>query len=108
MFSSHRYPQKIRRLRTSIVWAFGLFALLSWQCVQAQGETLTLETWRGDDTSHWINEILPAFNRTHPNIKVRITPTVPTRYDKVLEQKLATGKAGDLITCRPFDQSLDL
>jgi raffinose/stachyose/melibiose transport system substrate-binding protein len=108
MFSSHRSPYQIRRLRMSTVWALGLFALLSLRCVPAQGETLTLETWRGDDTSHWVKEILPAFNRTHPTIKVRIIPTVPTRYDKVLEQKLATGTAGDLITCRPFDQSLNL
>ena len=108
MFSSHRYPQKIRQLWMKVVWALGLFALMSWQCVQAQSETLTLETWRVDDTSHWVSEILPAFNRTHPTVKVSISPTVATRYDKVLEQKLATGKAGDLITCRPFDQSLQL
>lgn len=108
MFSSHTPHHQGHRLRISAIWVLGLLTLLLWRCAQAQGEALKLETWRIDDEARWINQILPAFTSTHPTIKVIISPSVATDYDKVLKQKLAVGKAGDLITCRPFDQSLDL
>jgi len=44
----------------------------------------------------------------HPGIKVQFTPTAPTEYDAALGAKLAANSAGDLITCRPFDKSLEL
>jgi raffinose/stachyose/melibiose transport system substrate-binding protein len=108
MFLSHSTHHQSRRLRMSALWALGLFTLLSWSCVQAQSETLKLETWRIDDEPRWVNQILPAFTSSHPTVKVITSPSVATDYDKALEKKLAIGKAGDLITCRPFDQSLDL
>lgn len=108
MLTSHNSYQQSGRLRASVIWAFALFVLLPWQCAQAQSETLKLETWRVEDEPRWVNQILPAFTRTHPTVKVITSSTSATDYDNVLEQKLATGKAGDLITCRPFDQSLKL
>lgn len=108
MFLSHSTHHQSRRLRMSALWALGLFTLLSWRCVQAQSETLKLETWRIDDEPRWVNQILPAFTSSHPTVKVITSPSVATDYDKALEKKLTIGKAGDLITCRPFDQSLDL
>lgn len=74
----------------------------------AQTKTLTLETWRVDDEARWVNQILPAFTSSHPAIQVRTQPSLPVEYDAVLWKKFANGTAGDLITCRPFDQSLDL
>ncbi len=38
----------------------------------------------------------------------RIAPTAPTEYNAALNAKLDAGSAGDLITCRPFDASLEL
>ena len=76
----------------------------------ATGEkvTLTIESWRNDDLSIWQDIIIPAFNKTYPNIKVTFAPAAPAEYNGALNAKLAGGSAGDLITCRPFDASLAL
>ena len=70
--------------------------------------TLTIESWRNDDLTIWQNKIIPAFEAAHPDIKVVFAPTAPAEYNAVLNSKLAAGSAGDLITCRPFDASLEL
>ena len=69
---------------------------------------LTIESWRNDDIDIWNEKIIPAFNEKHPDIKVVFSPTPPADYNASLNAKLAGGTAGDLITCRPFDASLDL
>lgn len=74
----------------------------------AQTAELTIESWRNDDLSIWQDTILPAFMAEHPDIKVTFSPTAPTQYNAALNAKLEGGTAGDLITCRPFDASLDL
>jgi len=70
--------------------------------------TLTIESWRNDDLAIWRDQIIPAFQATHPDIKVKFTPMAPTEYNAALNSKLDAGTAGDLITCRPFDASLQL
>jgi raffinose/stachyose/melibiose transport system substrate-binding protein len=70
--------------------------------------TLTIESWRNDDLTIWQEKIIPAFEQTHPNISVKFAPTAPTEYNAALNAKLQAGTAGDLITCRPFDASLQL
>jgi raffinose/stachyose/melibiose transport system substrate-binding protein len=70
--------------------------------------TLTIESWRNDDLAIWRDKIIPAFQKKHPDIKVRFTPTAPTEYNAALNSKLDAGTAGDLVTCRPFDASLQL
>ena len=70
--------------------------------------TLTIESWRNDDLTLWQDKIIPAFEASHPDIKVQFTPSAPAEYNAVLNSKLAAGSAGDLITCRPFDASLAL
>ena len=76
----------------------------------ATGEqvTLVIESWRNDDLSIWQDTIIPAFEAKYPNIKVEFSPTAPAEYNGVLNTKLQGGTAGDLITCRPFDASLEL
>ena len=74
----------------------------------ALSQTLTIESWRNDDADVWMTKIIPAFNKTHPNIKVQFKADPPTEYNAALNARLAGGTAGDLITCRPFDTSLDL
>ena len=71
-------------------------------------QTLTIESWRNDDADIWTGTIIPAFNAKYPDIKVEFKPTPPTEYNAALNARLAGGTAGDLITCRPFDASLDL
>ncbi len=70
--------------------------------------TITIDSWRNDDISIWQDTIIPAFEATHPNIKVVFAPSAPAEYNGVLNTKLEGGTAGDLITCRPFDASLSL
>ncbi len=69
---------------------------------------LSIESWRVDDKALWESKIIPAFNAEHPSIKVKFAPTAPTEYNASLNTRLTGGTAGDLITCRPFDVSLDL
>jgi raffinose/stachyose/melibiose transport system substrate-binding protein len=70
--------------------------------------TLTIESWRNDDLTIWQDTIIPAFEAQNPEIKVVFAPTAPAEYNAALNSKLAAGSAGDLITCRPFDASLEL
>ncbi len=74
----------------------------------AEDVTLTIESWRNDDLSIWQEQIIPAFEAANPGIKVVFAPTAPAEYNAALNSKLAAGSAGDLITCRPFDASLEL
>lgn len=74
----------------------------------AQSGSLTIESWRNDDLAIWRDVIIPAFNQHHPDIQVTFSPTAPPEYNAVLNSRLEAGSAGDLITCRPFDPSLEL
>ena len=75
---------------------------------QAQDVTLTIESWRNDDLTIWQDTIIPAFEAQNPGIKVVFAPSAPAEYNAVLNSKLDAGSAGDLVTCRPFDASLEL
>lgn len=87
-------------LASSILGAAGL--------AHAQDTTLTIESWRNDDLTIWQEKIIPAFEANNPGIKVVFSPSAPTEYNAALNAKLDAGSAGDLITCRPFDASLEL
>ncbi|MDX3925108.1 MAG: ABC transporter substrate-binding protein [Shinella sp.] len=95
-----RYALKGLLLATSILGTAGI--------AQAQDVTLTIESWRNDDLSIWQEKIIPAFEAKNPGIKVVFSPSAPTEYNAALNAKLDAGSAGDLITCRPFDASLEL
>jgi len=69
---------------------------------------LVIESWRTDDLAIWQDKIIPAFQAANPDIQITFSPTSPPEYDAVLGAKLEGGTAGDIITCRPFDQSLGL
>ncbi|MDR3375162.1 MAG: ABC transporter substrate-binding protein, partial [Ancalomicrobiaceae bacterium] len=70
--------------------------------------TLVIESWRNDDLPIWQEKIIPAFEKSHPGIKVVFQPSAPTEYNAALNSKLDGGTAGDIIACRPFDASLSL
>jgi raffinose/stachyose/melibiose transport system substrate-binding protein len=84
----------------------GMVALLP--TVVSAGASLNIESWRNDDLEIWSDKIIPAFNKDHPDIKVVFEPSPPADYNASLNAKLAGGTAGDLITCRPFDASLEM
>lgn len=74
----------------------------------ASAGKLTIESWRNDDAAIWKDKIIPAFNAKYPDIQVEFTPTAPKEYNAALNARLEGGTAGDIITCRPFDASLEL
>jgi raffinose/stachyose/melibiose transport system substrate-binding protein len=94
-----------RTLLTGLLTASSLLAIASYASADT---TLTIESWRTDDLSIWQDKIIPAFEKANPGIKVTFSPTAPTEYNAALNAKLDAGSAGDLITCRPFDTSLEL
>lgn len=71
------------------------------------GVSLTIESWRNDDLTIWEDVIIPAFNAHYPDIQVTFAPVGnPAEYNAALQAKLEGGTGGDLLTCRPFDNSL--
>ena len=94
----------IRRSRTFLLF-LAVLALLG--AGFAQQASLTIESWRNDDLGIWQNTIIPAFNAHYPDIQVTFSPTAPAEYNAILNSRLEAGSAGDLITCRPFDLSLE-
>lgn len=99
--------KKVAAKATIFTLALGAVAFTG-SAVVAADKTLTIESWRNDDIDIWTDKIIPAFNQKHPDIKVVFSPTPPADYNASLNAKLSGGTAGDLITCRPFDNSLDL
>ncbi len=69
---------------------------------------LVIETWRVEDAKLWQEQILPSFHARYPDISVKLTPVPSSEYQATVMQRLAEDKAGDLITCRPYDESLQL
>ena len=104
---SHHTTTLLRRAGRLAATA-SLAALAMGFAGSASAQTLTIESWRNDDADVWNSKIIPAFNKQHPNIKVQFKADPPTEYNAALNARLAGGTAGDLITCRPFDASLDL
>ncbi|WP_071799387.1 ABC transporter substrate-binding protein [Natronohydrobacter thiooxidans] len=92
------------RKTLSLTTAFALCAT----GVFAQDVTLTIESWRNDDITIWRNQIIPAFEAAHPGIRLDFQPTAPAQYNSALNSKLDAGTAGDIVTCRAFDASLQL
>lgn len=74
----------------------------------SSSRALTIDSWRFDDAEVWRNVLIPAFQKLHPKVAVTFRPSSPRDYGTDLNQRLQTGGAGDLIFCRPFDQSADL
>ena len=85
-----------------------LLATAAFAAIASAQTVLVLESWRDDDRSVWEERIAPAFEATHPAIRLRFRASAPTDYDAGLKARLAAGTAGDLIACRPFDASLAL
>lgn len=71
-------------------------------------QDLTIESWRKDDQLFWDKVLIPAFQRQHPEIRLRFKPEEPLAYDTKLASRLSTRRAGDLIFCRPFDASVSM
>jgi ABC-type sugar transport system, periplasmic component len=71
-------------------------------------QTLTIESWRNDDADIWTGTIIPAFNAKYPGHQGRVQADAADGIQRRPECAAGRRHAGDLITCRPFDASLDL
>lgn len=69
----------------------------------AEGEVITLNvtSWRTDDAAYW-EEINAAFHEAYPNIEVIFNGVTATEYDSVLQTKLQSGNAEDIMFLRTF------
>lgn len=85
-------------------WIGALGLLLSGQLMASE---LVIESWRADDKALW-EQKSSRFEAANPGIKVKFNPVPNVNYMPTLWENLKAGKAGDLITCRPFDDSLAL
>ncbi len=85
-------------------WCWCLAALVLVSPVWAS-DALIIESWRSEDQVIWDEYLLPAFRARHPNIRVEFRPEHPLAYDGRLNDRLSNRRAGDLIACRPFDES---
>ncbi|MEE9319210.1 MAG: ABC transporter substrate-binding protein [Granulosicoccus sp.] len=72
----------------------------------ADKTVITIESWRAEDQAIWDEKILPVFEAAYPDIDVQFKPTTATEYNAALNARLKGGTAGDIITCRPFDNAL--
>ena len=72
----------------------------------AEKTIISIESWRAEDQALWDTLILPVFEAQNPNIDVQFKPTTATEYNAALNARLSGGTAGDIITCRPFDNAL--
>ena len=95
-------------LKNRLMMTGAIVALVSAAAPAFAQTQLTIESWRTDDLAIWQDQIIPAFEKANPDIKVTFSPTAPTEYNTALNAKLDGGSAGDIITCRPFDASLEL
>jgi raffinose/stachyose/melibiose transport system substrate-binding protein len=95
-------------LKNSMKIAFLAAIGISAMAAHASAGKLVIESWRNDDATIWKEQIIPAFQKAHPDIQVEFAPTAPKEYNAALNAKLQGGTAGDIITCRPFDASLEL
>ena len=91
-------------LKTMLLAAVALGAFAG----AASAGKITIESWRNDDATIWKEKIIPAFQAKYPDITVEFTPSAPKEYNAALNARLEGGTAGDIITCRPFDASLEL
>ena len=97
----------MRKTAVLLLGAALLAGVIGLGAAQTGKSKLVIESWRNDDLKIWQDQIIPAFNKHYPNIEVVFNPTAPAEYNGVLSSKLGAGTAGDLITCRPFDVSLE-
>ncbi|HRE49368.1 MAG TPA: extracellular solute-binding protein [Aggregatilineales bacterium] len=96
------------RLFVMLLVVFALIAVpLQNTPVQAQEVTLTLGSWRIDDTAQ-IREILDVFNKANPGIVVKFDPTNPPDYNATLRTQLEGGTGPDLFYLRSFATSQQL
>jgi raffinose/stachyose/melibiose transport system substrate-binding protein len=83
--------------------ALGVSLVTLTSAALADPVTLTLGSWRTEDLAVWQDQVLPAFEATHPDINVEFAPVNTNEYNAAMQSQIEGGAGPDLITCRPFD-----
>ncbi len=65
--------------------------------------TITFGNWRTEDAKLWESNVIPAFEKAHPDIKVTYQATDTNDYNAAIQSKVESGTGPDVIMCRPFD-----
>jgi raffinose/stachyose/melibiose transport system substrate-binding protein len=65
--------------------------------------TITFGNWRTEDATLWEQNVIPAFEESHPGIKVTYQPTDTNDYNAAIASQIESGTGPDVIMCRPFD-----
>ncbi|MCA0251237.1 MAG: extracellular solute-binding protein [Actinobacteria bacterium] len=65
--------------------------------------TITIGTWRTEDTVMWEEDIIPAFEKAHPGVNVEYAPIDTNDYNAAIQSQIEGGTGPDVIMCRPFD-----
>ena len=68
---------------------------------------LTVTSWRVEDQAAW-DQINAAFTAEYPDITVEYIPVTATEYDSVLQTKLQSGNAEDIMFLRAFSTGLQI
>jgi raffinose/stachyose/melibiose transport system substrate-binding protein len=90
-------------LPTVIVLAAGLAGCAAGGGGDGDDVTITIGTWRTEDTVMWEEDIIPVFEESHPGIKVEYAPVDTNDYNAAIQSQVESGTGPDLIMCRPFD-----
>jgi len=105
-----RSTSQLRRRTATVLAAatlaavgFGLAGCAGGDTPSGDEVTITLATWRTEDTTMWENDVIPVFEKSHPGIKVVYQPTDTNDYNATVQSSIAGGTGADLLMCRPFD-----
>lgn len=83
-----------------------LLVMLVGTAAKAQDKVeIVMGSWRTEDIEAW-DSILAVFEAANPDIDVKFEPTLNTDYNAAITSAVEAGTGPDLITCRPFDISL--
>ncbi|GGR20525.1 ABC transporter substrate-binding protein [Agromyces mediolanus] len=96
---------KLAPLATLAVAALGLGLAGCAAGGSGDGDTtkIVLGTWRTEDAAMWENDIIPAFEQSHPGITVEYAPVDTNDYNAAIQSQIEGGTGPDVIMCRPFD-----
>ncbi|GAA2090406.1 ABC transporter substrate-binding protein [Pseudolysinimonas kribbensis] len=65
--------------------------------------TITFGNWRTEDAKLWEKDVIPAFEKAHPDIVVDYRATDTNDYNATIQSQVESGTGPDVIMCRPFD-----
>ena len=64
--------------------------------------TLTIDSWRTDDSKIWKEVIIPIYEKANPGVKVVWAPSPSNEYDSALSLRMKSKTAADIVMCRPY------